>query len=295
MNNSVAPAADPGTLYLVGTPIGNLSDMTERALRILESVDLIAAEDTRVSSLLLSKYGIKKPMESYHEHNRQAKGRKIIELLKNKLSVGLVSDAGMPCISDPGEDLVRLCVENEVPVVVIPGVNAGLTALSGSGLSTERFAFEGFIPSEGRQRRERMMELPGEKRTMVLYEAPHRLQKTLLDLCDLGLGGRRITIARELTKRYEEWLRLTVEKAFDFFSGQPPRGEFVLILEGLLEYNRRCPADPEQIEQDLRRKMRQLIEQGMSVSQAARELSERENLKKNELYKIGLTLQTPDD
>lgn len=295
MNIHITPEAVSGTLYLVGTPIGNLDDMSERAAKILNSVDLIAAEDTRVSSLLLSKYGIKKPMESYHEHNRQAKGQKILNLLKNNLSVGLVSDAGMPCISDPGEDLVRLCVENEVPVIVIPGANAGLTALSGSGLATDRFVFEGFIPSEGKVRRERLAELPREVRTIILYEAPHRLQKTLLDLHNLELGERRITLARELTKRYEEWLRMTVDQASDYFSKQQPRGEYVLILEGMQEFSRRCPADPHQAELDIRSKMQSLISQGMSVSQAARELAEQENLKKNELYKIGLTLQTPQD
>lgn len=284
-----------GTLYLIATPIGNLSDMSQRAIDILSNVDLIAAEDTRVTRLLLSRFGIRKPMESYHEHNRKAKGQQLIDKLQQQINIGLVSDAGMPCISDPGEDLVRECIAHSIPILVIPGPNAGLTALSGSGLRTDRFVFEGFLPSEGKDRKKRLDDLVPERRTLILYEAPHRLERTLADLLGKELGKRRLTLARELTKKYEEWLFVTVEDAAMHVSQHAPRGEYVLVMEGLDEYEDRCPKDPAVLRQDALQEMERLLDEGMTVGQAARLLSESSSLKKNELYQLGLTLQAGRD
>jgi 16S rRNA (cytidine1402-2'-O)-methyltransferase len=222
---------EKGTLYLCPTPIGNLEDITFRTIRILKEVDLIAAEDTRVTRKLLNHYDIKASLISYHEHNRREKGPEIISMLQEGKSIALVTDAGTPGISDPGEDLVRLAVEAGIAVVPLPGAAAAICALTASGLSCGRFVFEGFLPRKKKERTERLRELSEETRTMVLYEAPHRLTKTLEDLGQ-ALGDRSIAVAREMTKVHEEFFRGAISDAVARFTDTPPRGELVLVIEG---------------------------------------------------------------
>lgn len=222
-----------GVLYLVGTPIGNMADISERARKVLSEVSFIAAEDTRNSAKLLSLLGIRKELLSYHEHNRAMRGGEILARLMRGDSCALITDAGMPAISDPGADLVRLCAESGVPVTVVPGPTAAITALALSALSTSRFAFEGFLPM-GSDRKKRLAEIKNERRTVILYEAPHKLRTTLSDLLE-AFGDRRISLCRELTKRNEEILRLTLSEAVALYEEREPRGEYVLILEGAEE------------------------------------------------------------
>ena len=222
-----------GVLYLVGTPIGNMADISERARKVLSEVSFIAAEDTRNSAKLLSLLGIRKELLSYHEHNRAMRGGEILARLMRGDSCALITDAGMPAISDPGADLVRLCAESGVPVTVVPGPTAAITALALSALSTSRFAFEGFLPV-GSERKKRLAEIKNERRTVILYEAPHKLRTTLSDLLE-AFGNRRISLCRELTKRNEEILRLTLSEAVALYEEREPRGEYVLILEGAEE------------------------------------------------------------
>jgi len=219
-------------LYLVGTPIGNLADLSPRAIEVLSTVDAIACEDTRRTGLLLSKFDIKKKLISYHEHNRSQKSPILISMLEAGMNLALVSDAGMPCISDPGEELVRECAQKNLSVQVIPGPVAAISALALSGLDTKRFIFEGFLPSDGKDRKERLQELVFHRHTFILYEAPHRILRTLEDLASIGLGERDTAICRELTKKYEEVLRMQVKDACDYFQKTPPRGEFVLVVAG---------------------------------------------------------------
>ena len=221
-----------GMLYLVSTPIGNLSDLSERALKVMGEVDFIACEDTRNTVKLLTHFGISRPLVSYHEHNKKERGPQLIERLQAGESCALVSDAGTPAISDPGEDLVALCAEHGVPVTSIPGCCAGITALILSGLPTGRFCFEGFLPMDKKARRERLEALKNETRTMLLHEAPHKLRTTLDELCAVLGGTRRISLCRELTKRNEEVLRTTLEGAVAHYAANEPRGEYVLVLEG---------------------------------------------------------------
>lgn len=220
-----------GVLYLCATPIGNLEDITLRVLRVLQEADLVAAEDTRRTRRLLSHYDIRTPITSYHEHNRRRQGEYLLERLAGGQNVALVSDAGTPGISDPGEDLVRRALDRGIPVVPLPGPSALLAALVISGLSAERFVFEGFLPVHGKERRQRLESLAKETRTIVLYEAPHRLLQTLADLAGC-LGERRACAARELTKLHEEARRDTLPGLLAYFKKLPPRGEFVLVVEG---------------------------------------------------------------
>ncbi|MCL1867084.1 MAG: 16S rRNA (cytidine(1402)-2'-O)-methyltransferase [Oscillospiraceae bacterium] len=221
-----------GCLYLVGTPIGNLSDITERAVFTLENADFIAAEDTRVTGLLLSKIcGVKKPLTSFHEFNASQKGKEITEKLTQGESCALVTDAGMPCISDPGESLVRLCYESGIPVYVVPGASAVTAALAVSGLDTGRFVFEGFLPSGKKQRSVLLDSLKDERRTLVFYESPHRLRATLSDLHAI-LGDRQIAVCRELTKLYEQVLRGALSEIIAVCGEKEPRGEYVLVVSG---------------------------------------------------------------
>jgi len=219
-------------LYLVGTPIGNLSDLSPRAIEVLNSVDAIACEDTRRTGLLLSKFDIKKKLISYHEHNRTQKSPFLISMLESGQNLALVSDAGMPCISDPGEELVRECAQKNLDIQVVPGPVAAISALALSGLDSKRFFFEGFLPSDGKDRKKRLQELTLHRHTFILYEAPHRILRTLEDLTSLGLGARDAAICRELTKKYEEVLRMTVSEACEYFEKTTPRGEFVLVIAG---------------------------------------------------------------
>ena len=292
-----------GTLILVGTPIGNLGDLSRRVIDVLSKVDLIAAEDTRRTRQLLSYLGLRQPLTSYHEHNQASKGQELIEKLQAGQTVALVSDAGMPCISDPGAQLVADCVAADLPVLVIPGPSAAVTALAGSGLETDRYAFEGFLPADRKARKTRLTELQKELRTMVLYEAPHRLKKTLQELIGLGFGDRLAALGRELTKKHEEFLRGTVQGMADYYESNEPRGEFVIVLEGLTALSRRLPEHPtvsggrgqagatDAMNPDVSSLLKALLEQGMSVKEAAREAATRTGGKKNDLYALAIQIQ----
>lgn len=224
-----------GTLYLCATPIGNLGDISERCLEVLNTVDLIAAEDTRRTVQLLNHFGISKPLTSYHEHNKREKGGYIISLLKQGKNVAQVSDAGTPAISDPGEDLVRLCIENGITVTSVPGPVAGINALILSGLPTKRFAFEGFLSVNKRHRTEHLNSVKNSAHTMIFYEAPHKLKTTLLDMQKVFGGGRKIALVRELTKIHEEVIRTDIDGAVKLYEEKSPRGEYVLVIEGAAE------------------------------------------------------------
>jgi len=221
-----------GTLYLVSTPIGNLADLSSRAIKVLREADFIAAEDTRRTGRLLAAIGVKRPMTSYHEHNKKESGERTIKRLEAGESCALCTDAGVPGISDPGADLVAACAERGIPVVCIPGPCAAITALAVSGADTRRFIFEGFLPAEAKQRQSRLAELSREERTAVIYEAPHRIKKTLSELRSACGGGRKITICRELTKLNEEVIHTDLDGAISLYSEREPRGEFVLVLHG---------------------------------------------------------------
>ncbi len=223
---------ESSTLYLVGTPIGNLADMTERAKKVLSEVDFIAAEDTRNSMRLLSCFGIHAELVSYYEHNKRESGERIIARLLGGESCALITDAGMPAISDPGEDLVRLCAESGIAVRVVPGPSACVSALALSGLTTARFTFEGFLPAQKGERKKRLDALKSEERTMIFYEAPHKLRATLDDMLDTFGGERKISLCRELTKLNEESERTTLLGAVEIYKSRDPRGEYVLVVEG---------------------------------------------------------------
>ncbi len=267
----------PGILYVVGTPIGNLEDMSVRAVRTLGEVDFIAAEDTRVTLKLLNHFEIKKPMVSYHEHNAREKGGEILTRLLAGESCAIVTDAGMPCISDPGEDLVRLCAQNGIDTKVIPGPSAAISALALSGLDTSKFVFEGFLNPQKNTRLERLEELRREKRTIIFYEAPHKLCDTLRAMYQV-LGDRRITLARELTKIYEEVVRTTLSQAVELYEQKAPKGEFVLVVEGMCEEEQALS-----IEQALDL-IGALTEKGEPLSKAAKDVARQTGFKKGELY-----------
>ncbi|MBE7047950.1 MAG: 16S rRNA (cytidine(1402)-2'-O)-methyltransferase [Ruminococcaceae bacterium] len=229
--NKPVKTLEKGTLYLVATPIGNLEDITLRGIRILRDVDLIAAEDTRRTATLLNHLGIKTPLTSYFQHNEKSKGSYILDKLQGGATVALVSDAGTPAISDPGEELVRLCAENGVSVVSVPGATAAISALICSGLPTGRFSFEGFLSINKKSRRDHLLEIKQSPQTMIFYEAPHKLRRTLRDLYQM-LGERRLVLARELTKIHEEIIRTTLSEAIEIYQEREPKGEYVLVLEG---------------------------------------------------------------
>ena len=224
-----------GKLYLVGTPIGNLGDLSPRAMQTLRDADFIAAEDTRVTMKLLNHFDIRKPLVSYFEHNKYASGAKILERLLAGESCALVTDAGMPAISDPGEELVRLCAEGGVEVLVVPGPAALVSAVALSALPSGRFCFEGFLSTSNKSRREHLEGLRGEKRTMIFYEAPHKLMRTLEDMKNAFGADRRIALCRELTKIHEQTIRTTLGEAVEYFTAAPPKGEFVLVIDGAPE------------------------------------------------------------
>lgn len=270
----------PGILYVVGTPIGNLEDMSVRAVRTLEEVDFIAAEDTRVTLKLLNHFSIKKPMISYHDHNIREKGEAIIAKLLAGENGAIVTDAGMPCISDPGEDLVRLCAENNIIARVIPGPSTAISALALSGLNTSKFVFEGFLTTNKSGRYENLEALKNETRTLIFYEAPHKLRDTLDDMRKV-LGNRKISLARELTKIHEEVDRTTLDGAIEEYKERNPKGEYVLIVEGAPEEAGEVTFTMDQaIEMVLA-----LSEKGTPLSMAAKDVARQTGFKKGDLYK----------
>ena len=272
-----------GTLYLVATPIGNLGDLSPRAVETLEAVDFIAAEDTRVSVKLLNHFSIKKPLVSYHEHNHVTAGQAILARLLAGESCALVTDAGTPAISDPGEDLVRLCAENGVEVLSIPGCCAAVNALAVSGLPTGRFTFEGFLTVNKKSRRERLDSLKTEERTMIFHEAPHKLRTTLEDLCAAFGPERRVALCRELTKLHEETIRTTLEQAGEGYTENAPKGEYVLVVAGAEPVQAAAVTLEDGVAQVLA-----LKRQGIRLKDAAREVAEHTGLSKNELYAAAL-------
>lgn len=269
-----------GTLYLVATPIGNLNDISPRALETLAQVDFIAAEDTRVSMKLMNRFELKKPLISYHEHNHVSAGQQIVQRLLAGENCALVTDAGTPAISDPGEDIVRLCAEAGIPVYSIPGCCALISALAVSGLPTGRFTFEGFLSVNKRSRREHLASLQNEKRTMIFYEAPHKLLTTLEDLCEAFGTERRVSLSRELTKLHEETLRTTLGGALAHFQAVAPKGEFVLVIEGAPETEEAALT----LEEAVALVCRLQEEKGLKTKEAVRQVSADTGLSKNELY-----------
>ncbi len=268
-----------GILYVVGTPIGNLGDFSPRAVEILSSVDFIAAEDTRVTIKLLNHFGIKKPMVSYYEHNRTERGAILIERMLNGESCALVSDAGMPIISDPGEDLTLRCHENGIQVCAVPGPSAFVTALAISGMPSGRFTFEGFLSVSKPSRRKHLEELVNEKRTMIFYEAPHKLQATLEDMYSY-FGNRNIALVKEITKIHETVERTTLLDASLKYKEVAPKGEFVLIVEGKPE------AEAEVITLETATQMAiKFVAEGLSKNEAAKEVAKKTGLKKSDIYK----------
>jgi len=267
-----------GTLYLVATPIGNLADLSERALKVLSEVDFVAAEDTRNSGLLLSRFGISKPLISYFEHNKRERGEIIADRLEKGESCALITDAGTPAISDPGEDIVRLCGERGISVTSIPGACAAVTALTLSGLATGRFAFEGFLSGNKTDRRERFAELIGERRTMIFYEAPHHLRQTLADFLT-HFGDRKLTLCRELTKLNEEVTRTTIAAAVEEYKTREPRGEYVLVVEG-------CTALPalQEYPEDIGTHVAQLETSGMTRMEAIKACAKERGIPKSVVY-----------
>ena len=273
---------EKGMLYLVATPIGNLADLSERAIKVLSEVDFIAAEDTRNSMKLLSYLGIQKPMVSYFEHNKRERGQIIADRLKNGESCALITDAGTPAISDPGEDIVALCSEQNIPVTSIPGACAGIVALTLSGLPTGRFCFEGFLSANKGERRERLSELENEKRTMIFHEAPHKLRATLDDMKNTFGEDRKISLCRELTKKNEEVLRLTLASAVEYYENNAPRGEYVLIVDGS---NKKVQSENFFENMSIEEHVNFYISNGLSKMEAIKSCAKDRGVHKNIIYK----------
>ncbi|MDD6059716.1 MAG: 16S rRNA (cytidine(1402)-2'-O)-methyltransferase [Ruminococcus sp.] len=268
-----------GTFYVIGTPIGNLGDITLRQLDTLSEVDFICAEDTRVTLKLLNHYEIKKPLVSFHEHSSKADAQRIIDRILSGESCGIVTDAGMPCISDPGEVLVKMCAENNIEVRVIPGPTAVASAVAVSGLSTRRFTFEGFLPVAKKERAERLEKLRNETAVMVLYEAPHKLRQTLDDLAGFFGAERKISLCRELTKLHEEVLRMNLGEAVEYYGVKEPKGEYVLVLEGASENAGEAVTVEQALEQ-----VRRLVEMGDRPVDACKAVAKECGFRKSELY-----------
>jgi 16S rRNA (cytidine1402-2'-O)-methyltransferase len=280
----IKDSVEPGKLYVVGTPIGNLEDMTFRAVTTLQTVDLIAAEDTRHTGKLLQHFQINTPQMSYYQHNQHRRIPELLEALQQGKSIAIVTDAGMPGISDPGCELVKACVNAQIAVVPIPGVSASITALSVSGLETDRFVFEGFLPTKGKDRKQRLAALKSENRTLILYESPHRLRQTLQDLVTTLDPQRSIMIGRELTKRYETLWRGSLQAAERFYNETEPKGEFTLVIAG-------TPLElPQLSAAEIKAELQRLIQQGMSRSQASRHIAQTTSWSRRQIYELGLTL-----
>ncbi len=273
-----------GILYLCATPIGNLEDMTFRALRVLKEADLIAAEDTRNSIKLLNHFEIKTPMTSYHEYNKYDKAKTIVEKLLEGSDVALITDAGTPGISDPGEVLVKLALDSGITVTPVPGCCAAVNALIMSGLSTSRFCFEAFLPADKKERRARIEELSLETRTIIVYEAPHHLLKTLSDLLE-GLGDRKISVCRELTKKHEDLYRGTIGSAIAHFTEEPPRGEFVLVIEGVDSSEIKRKEQEAFSSMTIGEHLNSYLSQGLDKKEAMKKVAEDRGISKREVYK----------
>jgi 16S rRNA (cytidine1402-2'-O)-methyltransferase len=267
-----------GVLYLVATPIGNLADISERAIKVLSGVDFIAAEDTRNSMRMLTHFGISKPLVSYFEHNKLSHGEMIVSRLEAGESCALITDAGMPAISDPGEDIVRLCSERGIVVSIVPGACAAVSALALSGLPTARFCFEGFLPPKKSDKKKRLTALEREERTMIFHEAPHKLCDTLAAMCEVFGGERKISLCREITKLNEEVLRMTVSSACAYYESTEPRGEYVLVIEGVPE------ATEEDAAVDIAARAEALMAEGMSQKDAIKAIVKETGLPKNKVY-----------
>ncbi len=274
----------PGTLYLCATPIGNLEDMTFRVIRTLKEVDLIAAEDTRNSIKLLNHFEIQTPMTSYHEFNKYEKGRKLVEKLLEGQNIALITDAGTPGISDPGEELVQMCYEAGVPVTSLPGAVACVTALTLSGMSTRRFAFEAFLPTDKKEREAVLQEMESETRTIVMYEAPHRLVKTLKLLAEHLGSERKITVCRELTKRHETAFRSTIAEASAYYEVNDPKGECVLVIEGRSREEMRMEAQARWEEMSVEEHMEHYLSQEIGKKDAMKRVAKDRGVPKREIY-----------
>lgn len=273
-----------GKLYIVATPIGNLEDMTLRGIRILKEVDLIAAEDTRHTGKLLKHFEITTPQISYHEHNSRLRGQELVSKLEQGSNIALVSDAGMPGISDPGTELIASAIAAGISIIPIPGVSASITALVSSGLATERFVFEGFLPSQGKPRKERLQGLKNEARTIILYEAPHRLLTTLKDLAQVLGQERSLVLGRELTKIHEEFWRGDVQGAIALYTEKSqPKGEYTLVIAGS-----QAESDLILSEEQIKAELTQLLAQGMTRSQACRYLAAQTSLSRREIYQLSV-------
>lgn len=278
-----------GTLYLVATPIGNLEDMTFRAVRILQEVDLIAAEDTRNSIKLLNHFEIRTPMTSYHEHNKYEKATELVGKLLAGTSIAVITDAGTPGISDPGEELCRQAHEAGITVVPVPGACAAINALIASGLPTRRFAFEAFLPMDKKERRAILAEMKDETRTLVVYEAPHRLKKTLEELVET-LGDREATICREITKKHEEFFRTTLSSAVDYYKDHEPKGECILVIRGRSMEELAADARKQWEEMDIESHLKLYLEQGMDKKEAIKQVAKDRNMPKREVYDAAIDL-----
>ncbi len=272
---------EKGVLYLVATPIGNTADISERALKVLENVDFVAAEDTRNTGKLLSYFGIKQRYITYHEHNKAEAGIKIAERLQAGETIALVTDAGMPAISDPGEDLVKLCAENNIKVTCVPGPNAFTTALVLSGLNTRRFAFEGFLSAQSGERKRHLENLKEDDRTLIFYEAPHKLKNTLDDLAEV-FGDRKIALCRELTKLNEDICRTTIYQAVEFYKTKEPRGEYVLVVEGAVNNSENNDWENLSIEEHIEF----YVSSGMKKMDAIKKVAKDRGVPKGDIYKL---------
>ena len=273
-----------GTLYLCATPIGNLEDMTFRAVRILKEADLIAAEDTRNSIKLRNHFEIKTPMTSYHEYNKIEKGHKLVERLQNGEDIAVITDAGMPGISDPGEELVKMCQEAGITVTAVPGACACVTALTISGLGTRRFAFEAFLPADKNERKDILKELEDETRTMIIYEAPHRLLKTLKELSEVLGGSRAVTICKELTKRYENSMVTTLAEACSYYENNQPRGEYVLVIAGKDRNELKEEAQAQWLTMSEQEHVDMYIAQGLDKKEAMKAAARDRGVSKRDIY-----------
>lgn len=273
-----------GTLYLCATPIGNLEDMTFRVIRTLKEVDLIAAEDTRNSIKLLNHFEIQTPMTSYHEYNKYEKGRKLVEKLQDGMNIALITDAGTPGISDPGEELVKMCYEAGISVTSLPGAAACITALTLSGLSTRRFAFEAFLPADKKEKELVLQEIERETRTIIMYEAPHRLLKTLKMLSERLGKERRITVCRELTKRHETAFATTLEEACAYYNEQPPKGECVLVIEGRSREQIAQEEKAQWEEMSIEEHMEHYLSQGIDKKEAMKKVAKDRGVSKRDIY-----------